>query len=396
MINIKNTENIVIIGNGISGISAADAVRKNNKEVPITVVSHEIYSTYYRLRLCELIASESDNHGSLIIYPEKWYEENNIKVYLSKKVVNILPKEKTVLLETGVNMFYSKLIVAAGSSSCLPDIPGRDKNGVFTLRTLKDINNLRGYIAGVSEAIIVGGGLLGLEAAYQLNRKGIKVSIVEAFPNLMSRQFDREGSLLLEEKVRSLGIDLFTATSVKAVNGADSVEEVVLSSGEILKTKLVLFSIGVRPNADIVKDSGIGTNRGLIVDSRMRTNEPDIYACGDIAEFEGTIPGLWIVAMNQGKVAGINASGGNAEYKKEVSPYFLNTMGIKAYSIGDVGKMGRDYDSLEFSSHDNFEYRRLYFVEGVCVGGILIGNVENFNKINNAIKNRLTREEITI
>lgn len=394
MNRIENEGNIVIIGNGISGVSAADAARKNNKHIRIIMISDESYLTYYRLRLCETITNDIEYIDSLFLHPDEWYKERNIDVILGKRVIEIFPNEKSVLLNTGESIKYNKLIIASGCSSKLPEIPGKDKKGVVSLRTLDDVKKVKENLKNTSEAIVVGGGLLGLEAAYSLKRKGMEVSIIETAPRLLSRQLDQNGSLLLEKKVKSLGINLFTGLSVKSINGRISAEEIILDNGYQIKTNFILFSAGVTPNTGFIKSSGIKVNRGIIVDQKMMTENSDIYACGDVAEFEGCMPGQWIVSLNQGKVAGINASGGEVEYSYSISPYFLNTMGIKIYSIEDIGINADIYDTLEFIDTDNFVYQKLFFIKECCVGGILIGDVENFSKINNAIKNKLGKREV--
>jgi len=387
-------ESIVIIGNGIAGLSAAEAIRKNNRQIAITMISDEKYLTYYRLRLCEELANEQEYNNSLILHADEWYSERNINVILGKRVTGIFPDKKAVLLNTGENINYSKLIIASGCLSRIPDIPGKDKTGVFGLRTLEDVKRIKESLKNTSEAVLVGGGFLGLEAAYSLKKKGLEVSIVDISSNLLPRQLDRNASLLLEKKVRSLGIKLFPGLSVKSINGEISAEEVILSNGTIIKSNFVLFSAGVVPNIDFISGSGIGTDRGIIVNKKMMTDNLHIYACGDAAEFQRQMPGQWMVSMNQGSVAGINASGGEAEYSYNITPYFLNTMGIKLYSIGNIAVDGDACDTLEFLNEENYVYQKLVFDNELCVGGILMGDVENFSKINNAIKNRLSKAEV--
>lgn len=389
-----NTRDVVIIGNGISGITAADAARQNNAKISITVISNEIYPTYYRLRLCELLGKDDDDYSKIFLYSSKWYDERKIETVLGKKAVSILADEKKLLLDTGENISYGKLIISCGSSSNFPDIPGNKKKGVAALWSLNDVIGIRQMVKPSSRVVISGGGLLGLETAYQLSQKGVNVSIVEFSPHLLSKQLDKSGSLLFEKKVKSLGIDLYLGTHAVSINGNDSVEEIVLDNGDSIKADFIIFTAGVKPNTYLAGNSGIEVNRGIVVDKRMLTSNPEIYACGDVAEFEGYMSGQWISAINQGKVAGTNASGGNIEYANEYSPYFLNTMGMKLYSIGDVGKKGKVYDIIEESNLENYEYQKLYFEEGKCTGGILMGNVKNFSIISNFIKNHLSKEEV--
>ncbi len=394
MSETRYDDSIVIIGNGIAGVSAAEAARKNNKEVRITIISDENYPAYYRLRLCELITNEQEYSNELILHDDQWYSDRNIEVILGKRVIKIYPDEKSIQLNTGENIKYCKLIIASGSSSRIPEVPGNDKSGVYGFRTLDDIKKIKEKLKNASEVVILGGGLLGLEAAYNLNRKGLNVSIVELSQFLLPKQLDRKASLLFEKKVRSLGINLYCGLSARAIEGGASVEKVILDNGYSIKTDFVLYSAGVMSNTGFAGYSGIDVGRGIVVDQRMMTQNPDIYACGDVAEFQRCMPGQWSVAMNQGRVAGINASGGEAEYSCSIMPYFLNTMGIKIYSIEDVGKNGGVYDTLEYSDEGNYIYQKLFFLNECCVGGILMGDIESFNRINTAIKKRLSKKEV--
>lgn len=394
MNEIIKSAGIVIIGNGISGITAADSARQNNKKISITLVSNEIYPAYYRIKLCDLFSRDSEDINNIFLYPTEWYEERKINTILGKKVITMATDEKKLILDTGEELAYDKLIIASGSSSNLPDVPGNTKKGVATLWTLDDAKKIRQMIKTSSNVVISGGGLLGLEAAYQLSRKGLNVSIVERSPYLLSRQLDENGSLLFEKKVKSIGIGLYLGTSVISINGGISVEEIVFDNGDKIKSDILLFAAGVKPNTYLTSNSGIKTNRGIIVDKRMMTSNPDVYACGDVAEFEGYMPGQWISAINQGKVAGANASGADIEYKNNFPPYYLNTMEIRLYSIGDIGKKDKEYDTMEELNFGAFEYQKLYFVEGKCRGGIIMGNVKNFNIINNSIMNRLNKDEV--
>jgi nitrite reductase (NADH) large subunit len=387
-------DGIVIIGNGIAGLSAAEAARKNNNKIPITIISDEKYLTYYRLRLCEEIISEEENGKGVILHDYEWYSERNISLILEKKVTAILPEEMSVLLDTGEKLNYSKLIIASGCSSRMPDIKGIEKNGVFGLRSLKDAEGIKEKLKKASRAVVAGGGLLGLEAAYNLRKKGLEVSIVDICPHLLSRQLDEQASLLLEKKVRSLGIELFMGLSVQAINGGNFAEQVLLSDGTDIKSELVLFSAGVLPNLAFIDTCSIQKDRGIIVNERMLTDNLNIYACGDVAEFQKQMPGQWAVSMNQGSVAGLNASGGDSEYIFNSTPYFLNTMGIKLYSIGNISINGDSCDTLEYIDEKNYVYQKLVFDNGLCVGGILMGDVGKFSKYNNAVRNSLRKEDV--
>ncbi|NLY43401.1 MAG: NAD(P)/FAD-dependent oxidoreductase [Clostridiaceae bacterium] len=392
---LGNTDKgIVIIGNGIAGLSAADAARKHNPEIPVTIISSEEKPTYYRLRLCNLLEEDTDI-DSLYIHPVDWYKDKKIDVLLNKTVTSICSKEKYVVVNDSEKIPYSKLIISSGSRCFIPPVPGSDLPGVHTLWTIKDVFNINKELANTKHAVVIGGGLLGLEAAYHINKKGVKVTIIELMPRLLPNQLDIQGSHIFQSKVESLGINVLTNVSVKAIEGEKGVEKVLLSDGNSLSTNFVLFSAGVIPNIEVTQGLDIAINRRIVVDKYMRTNIEDIFAAGDVAVFNDRWYGQWSVAQQQGKIAGANAAGAGIEYVPDIAPYFLNTMDTKVSSLGYIIKdMSANHDSIEFSDKSRYIYQRLFFVDNVLSGAILIGDTSKATKISRAIKDGMTKEKV--
>jgi len=307
----------VIIGNGIAALSAAESIRKNDKESKITMITREPYNTYFRMKLSHLLGHEYELE-KLYVRPESWYKSNNIDTMLKCSVVSLDTDKKIIHLDSSDKITYDKLIIATGSYSFIPPVKGRDKNGVYAIRSLDDVNNLNKYIKDKKRGIVVGGGLLGLEAAWSLKQAGYDINVIEFFPRLLPKQSDEEGSKIIENIVENSGIKLMLGTEVEEITG-DAVDGVILKDGRKVHADFVIFSAGIRPNVDVVKDSDIKINKGILVDEFMRTNADDVFAAGDVAEYKGKIYGLWTVAMAQGRNAGLNAVGMKTPYK-EVPP----------------------------------------------------------------------------
>ncbi|WHH57510.1 FAD-dependent oxidoreductase [Petroclostridium sp. X23] len=384
---------IVIIGNGIAGLSAAEAARKQDENIPITIISNEKYLTYYRLRLCEFIGKALDSN-SLNVHPLSWYEDRNIEVLLNKTVMLVNAAEKLIQLHDGLQLSYHKLIIASGSFSFIPPVADTPQNVIMSLWNMDDVYGLNDEVEHIRHAAIVGGGLLGLEAAYHMNKQGIKTTIIEFMPRLLPNQLDEHGSRIFASKVKSLGIDIITGSTVQSIIGTERVEKVVLNTGKIIDAQLVFSAAGVRPNLSMVKSTHVNINKRIIVDQFMRTSDADIYAAGDVAEYNNKWLGLWSAAMSQGKIAGTNAAGGQMEYKLETPPYFLNSMDTKIFSIGDIGRdMSSAYETIQCVNEEDYLYQKLFFKNNKIMGAILIGDTKNSNKISIAIKNGMTKNE---
>ncbi len=390
---VKDSE-VLIIGNGIAGLSAAEAARNYNGSISITMLSDESCLTYYRTRLCDLFISGFESQR-LYVHPLEWYKDRRLDILLDRKVTGIVMSDRYIVVDGSDRIYFDKLIITGGSRCFIPDIKGINRKGVFTLRNIEDAKNISKSIENIEDVVVIGGGLLGLEAAYMLNRRNKRVSIVESFPRLLPNQLDEKGSEIFESKVRSLGINVLTGTSVKSIIGDDFANEAVLGDGKSLKTDLILFSVGIRPNIEIVKDTGINISRGIITDNFMKTNIENVYAAGDIAEQESKIAGLWTVALSQGKIAGANAAGENIEYVPDTNPYLMNSMDTKVYSIGDIGKSKEaHYEAIEYVDDEKYIYNKTFFKDNAACGGIMIGDISNMSKISRAVKEKMDKNKL--
>jgi flavorubredoxin/NADPH-dependent 2,4-dienoyl-CoA reductase/sulfur reductase-like enzyme/rubredoxin len=384
-------EKFVIIGNGAAGYYAADAIRKRNKQCEIAIISDEPYLTYYRPAISDGI-SENLKDESFYLSPKEWYVDNNIGLTLGVKVQTLNPEKKQILLVDGTAIGYDKLILANGSKNFMIPVEGVDKEGVFTLRNLKDLEAIKNKMKTAKKVVIVGGGLLGLEAADEIRSAGLNVSVVEFSDSLLSRQLDSEGSLILKTAVESQNIEVILSDSVTVIQGETSVTAVKLKSGKTLDADLVLFSTGIAPNKNIADNTNIKTNKGILINENMETNIKDIYACGDIAEFNGRVYGNWPAAIEMGKAAGMNAVGENKIYVPSLGVISFNAMGLSLLSVGEISRDSSK--SLSTNDKESKIYKKLFFTENIITGGIIIGDNKSSAKLISAIEDSKTLKDL--
>lgn len=383
-------QNIVIIGNGAAGYYAAKTIREKSKATNITIISSEKYLSYYRPQVSAYLSMEK-LEDNMFISDKSWYENNKIDLLLGKTVSKINISDKTVVLSNDQAISYDKLILANGSRSFILPVKGIEKSNVFTLKDIKDADNIKTAIAKAKDAVVIGGGLLGLEAAWELKQNGLNVTVVEFMPSLLARQLDEEGAKIFKKSVDATGINVLLGESTEEILGSDSVEGVKLQSGKVIKAELVLFSVGIRPNKEIADNTEINTNKGIIVTDKMETTIEDVYACGDIAELNGRVYGNWPASIEMGKVAGSNALGLNVIFKDFVSSTIYDGMNIKMFSCGDVNPT---YKSLEIKDSENNFLQKLFFKDELLVGGYILGDTSSSQNIVKAIKNSTTFDNV--
>lgn len=379
----------LIIGNGIAGLSAAKEIRNNDKEGPITIITAESYLTYYRVKLSKVLASKI-NEDTLLVNKEEWYKDNKVEVILNSVVKRIDIEKKQVFLQDGKVYTYDKLLIATGSRPFIPPIKGSDKNGVFALRTLDDVERVQIHCIGCDTYTVLGGGLLGLEAAWSLKELGRKVNVIEFGPYLLNRQLDEELGMRLKEKFEAHGINIYTSSAAKEILGDDIVSGIKINDGEIIETNGVLISAGVRPNLDLVMDTSIEYDKGIKVDSHLKTNIDDIYAAGDVIEIDGRVIGLWTAGNEQGKIAGANMAGGDKEYTQPKLYANLKLGDIEIFSAGDI----TNYDEVYVYIDENKDiHHKLFVLKQKIMGVILYGDLKEMSSLKNATMNHMNIKE---
>ncbi|MFA9423502.1 MAG: FAD-dependent oxidoreductase [Sedimentibacter sp.] len=389
----QTKEKIVIIGASGAGMGAAVEIRKRNKVSDLTIVSKEDVKGYFRPQLSKMLSNDNMAVESMFIKDDAWFKENNVKLLLNKVVVKIDSSNKKVVLDNEDELEYTKLIVASGAEVFVPPFKGKDKEGVFTLRYAKDSSDIREYSKGKKTGAVIGGGVLGLEAANELNNLGLKVTVVEMADRILPRQLDSDGSKILEEIVKNAGITFKKNVGTKEILGDNKVEGILLDDGDTVKADIVIISTGVKANCQIAEGCKMEIKRAIVVNNKMETADKDIYACGDCAEFDGINYALWSEAIEQGKTAGINAVGGNYIYETIIPSTTLNAYESSVFSIGDIGS-DPDAEYNIFEEKNDKNYKKLYFKNNILVGGILIGDTSKTVELLQGFENKQTMEEM--
>lgn len=373
----------VIIGNGIAGLSAAEEIRKADPQGTIKIISQEKYLTYYRVKLSHFI-SKDPALKQLLIHDEAWYREKNIEIVLGRRVKKIDPIQGMIQLDNGEQVAYDKLLIANGSKPFVPSVAGVEKKGVYTLRSLEDLKEIQHYLKGCKEVAVIGGGLLGLEAAWALKERDLKVNVVEFFDYLLPRQLDQELSSYIKEQLETMGLHIHLSAAAQEITGDERVTGVRIKDGRNIPADMVLFSAGIRPNIEIVEGTDLQINKGIIVDGFMRTSVKNIYAAGDIAEMKDNAMGLWSVAMDQGKVAGKNMAGNAIIYAPIQPATMLSIGGLSLFSAGEISG---EKETVAYRNQQIFH--KLFVEDGKLVGGVLTGDVKQMAKLKKAVNNKV-------
>jgi nitrite reductase (NADH) large subunit len=389
-LNEEMTGAIVIIGGGIAGLSAAEAARNASPSASITLICQEEDLPYYRLNLTRYLAGEI-KASDLPVHPESWYSEQRITILSGVEVTTIDRSAKSVFFANGSPLRYDKLILAMGAHPCIPPIPGAERQNVVTLRTCRNAETILQQSKAGSRCVIIGGGVLGLEAAAAMVRRDVQVTLAEGFGWLLPRQLNRSAGEHLAKEVEALGIRLICSANVKELAGDECVRSVILESGESIPADLVIIAAGVRSNSYLARMAGLDVNHGVVVDQHLRTSDPDIYAAGDLAEHLGTLYGTWAPSQYQGMIAGMNASGGDAMFAGIPRSNSIKVLGTDLFSIGQVHPDDASYLVFE---EDGDYYRQFVFRDSHLVGAILIGDASIASALKKLIENGTSCTEL--
>ena len=385
---------VVIVGGSVGGHTAAQTVRALDPAAQITLVTDEKLSFYNRLNLTRLLAEEV-KRDDLFDYTEAWYKEQQVEVLTDSRVISLDPTNKTVLLQEGRELSYDACILTHGSAATLPPFYRTDLSGIYALRTLDDVDGIIASLKPGVRVAVIGGGVLGLEAAYGAKKRGATVQVFEYFPYLMPRQLDRVSGDLFLAAVAEKGIEAYVGVAVKELLGKKKkVSGLSLADGRAFDADVVIVSTGIQPNTEWVKRSGVQCQRGVLVDDRMQTSSPDVYAAGDVAEWRGQVVGLWTNAIEQAKVAATNAMGKMAFFQGFLPVTILKCVGIPLVSIGEVKEDGGAVTSRVTKDAAAGTYRRVIFRHGLPVGGILLGTSAGMGELRKLIEGGLELEKL--
>jgi nitrite reductase (NADH) large subunit len=375
----------VIIGNGVAANAGAENIRKFDPHGKITMFSKEDRPFYYVPALPEYLAGDNQA-DQIIIHPQGWYEQHRIDFHLATPVITIDVVRKTV--ETEKESFpFDKLLLATGGKAFIPPMKGADSPGVFTLKTVGDADRIKQAAAKAKTAVLIGGGLLGLEAGNGLRKMGLQVIVVEFFPRLLPRQMDVAGAAILQSQMEDMGFTFHLgAVTEEIVSGADGLQ-VCLKGGDKIRGDLVLISAGVRPDLSLAQALGLEVDKGVKVDDTMKTSRDEVYAAGDLIEHRGRLYGIWPAAMEQGKVAGAVMAGQEAKYAGTLPSNILKVVGIDLVAAGDIDADGKR-EAIIHQDKAKKTYRKLVVQDNCLVGAILLGDIQGNAEIQAAIKQK--------
>jgi nitrite reductase (NADH) large subunit len=385
----RSIVSVVVIGGGIAGVTAADFIRRGHPDCEIHLVGQESHALYNRMGISRLVYGRSAMQG-LYLLPEQWYDDHGVHAWLNTMARRIDIRAQRVVLGIGEALPYDRLILAMGSSASVPRIDGLNRPGSFVLRQAADAMGIRAYAQqhGCRRAVVAGGGLLGLEAAYSLHLLGLQVSVLERGKRLLSKQIDPRCSELVGAHFAKAGIEVLRQAETDRVVGSDAVNGIVLKDGRMLPCEVFLAAIGIRPNADLAREAGIPVNKGVLVDDRMRTRVRWVYAAGDIAEHDGKVLGLWPIAVEQAEAAAVNALGGDMLLTAETPATILKGVGLELFSIGRVEAKPTD-DVIVVDRPGVPSYRRLLVSKGRAVGATVLGHhPSDVTAVQKAVRNR--------
>ncbi|MDF7806869.1 FAD-dependent oxidoreductase [Pontiellaceae bacterium B12219] len=379
-------DHFVIIGAGIAGVSAAEAIREHAPNAEIFLISKEDEIPYMRLNLTRLLAGEFQEKNLPLHAPE-WFEEHAIHLMRGVSVDRIVLTEKAVHLDNDESIQFDKLIVATGSHPWVPPVPGTDLKHVFTVRTVEDVRQILSIVKPGTKVVCIGGGILGMETAGALAKQDADVTVLEAFDYLMPMQLNPEGSKVLAQHLSTLNIDVVTDAIADCLIGDGHVTGVHLKRGQLLPAEVVVITAGDRANTDLLEEAGLTVKKGVLVDNFLRTTNPDIYAVGDVAEHDGVRYGAWSPALYMGKIAGMNAAGIPTEFGGIPRSHLLKVLGKPMLSIGIIKATDGSYRMIE--DHADGGYRMFMFRDDRFVGCLLIGKLKLMKPVRKAVQGRL-------
>jgi NAD(P)H-nitrite reductase large subunit len=380
----------VIIGNGAAGISALQAIRSVDKESKVTILSRETYTAYSPCSIPDLISGEIDK-DMIFRFDDGFYKRHNARFLKGSGVTMIEPKRRAVKTESGETVKYDTLLIAAGSAPIIPkDLKGLELEGVHVMGGLDSALRIRAHVKeGAKKAVIVGGGFMGSETAITLRKMGVKPIIVEMLPRILSRMLDSDISEKVEKMLKDKGIGIVVGDSVTEVKGKKKVSGVSLKKKN-MKCDMVVLAIGVVPNVELTKGSGIKTNHGILVDKTMKTNRKDIYAAGDIAEVREQIWGsqgafaTWPNAIEQGRIAGLNMAGAQTDY---AGADLVNVLNVFETPVVAMGKVLNDVSGARTLSRNTPSWhKKLILKESKLLGLQFIGTMRNAGMLYSLMK----------
>ena len=389
-------QRFVIVGNGPAGMKAAEIIRQIDQESPITVISNEGYSFYYRRYLPRFISGKLAEK-SLFAKPEVFYETNRIIQRLGNGVAQVRPRDNSITLKTEEVVPYDSLLLATGGKPITLNWPGKELGGLFSVRTLEDAKALIAKASISKKAVIIGGGLLGLNLAQSLQERGLRITLLCREDRVCANLLDKPASDFVERKLEEKGVELLLKSEAKAFLGsANQVETVLTAEDEHLNCDMVGIAVGTRPNIDFLKDSGIATNRGILVDDYLRTNYSNVYAAGDVAQAfdvtcgEQRVNTSWSIDEEQGALAGRNMAGMATKYEGCLPSGTEAVYDVTLSSIGIANPPTPDFEAISSAMKGGRVYKKFVIKDDRLRGAIIMNDLKDISSIERIIRQRVS------
>jgi len=373
MTQSETKERLLVVGNGMApGRMLEHLFEQAPGRYAVTIFNAEPRVNYDRIMLSPVLSGEK-SYEQIVIHGDGWYINNGVTLHKGTKVTSIDRTAKTITTDNGLTESYDKLVIATGSVPIIIPVPGHKLPGVLAYRDLDDVDAMIFAAKSRGNAVVIGGGLLGLEAAAGLAEQGMKVTVVHLMPTLMERQLDPAAGYLLKKAIEERGIDVLTGANTKAILGEQKVEAVELEDGTVIPADLVVMAVGIRPNGTLAKEAGLAVNRGIVVDDQMRTSDPDVFALGECAEHRGATYGLVAPLYDMAGVLAKTLAGEAAAYSGSVTATKLKVTGINLYSAGDFAE-AKDREEIVLRDATRGIYKRLVIKDSQIIGVVLYGD----------------------
>lgn len=383
---------LVVVGNGMAGVACIEQILKHAPKFEITVFGEETHVNYNRILLSSVLAGEK-SADDIVLNPLDWYQKNHIQLRLGVRITDIDPVARTVAGDDGSTALFDKLLLATGSTPLIPPIEGGKKDGVYVFRNLEDTRALLHRAGKGVKAIVIGGGLLGLEAARGLQVQGCEVTVVHLMDTLMERQLDLTGGAYLKSKMECLGVRVLLERSTTAIVGNGRVEGVAFKDGSIIEADIVVIAAGIRPNVELGRKARLQVNRGIVVNDFMETSHPDIYAVGECVEHQGICYGLVAPLFEQGKILAATITGNKGpRFAGAVTAAKLKIMGVDVFSAGDFSEKTPGTDVVRYEDPALGLYKKLTLRDGRLAGAILVGDTSDSHRYMDWLR---TRQDLT-
>jgi len=371
---------LVVVGNGMAGVGCVEQILKHAAKFEITIFGEETHVNYNRILLSSVLAGEKAA-DDIVLNSLEWYRQNDIQLRLGVRVSSIDVNAKTVTGDDGSVTPFDKLLLATGSNPLIPPMEGVKKEGVYVFRNLDDTRALLDRATKGVKAVVIGGGLLGLEAARGLQVQGCEVTVVHLMDTLMERQVDFAGGGYLKTKMECLGVKVLLERNTAAILGNEKVEGVAFKDGSSIGAEMVVIAAGIRPNADLARKAGLQVNRAVVVNDFMETSHPDVFAVGECVEHKGICYGLVAPLLEQGKVLAATITGNKGpRYEGSVSAAKLKIMGVDVFSAGDFSEKAPGTDVVRYEDAALGVYKKLTLRDGKLAGAILVGDTSDSHR----------------